>query len=99
MNRRGPAVLLMTAVVLTGAAAVVLGQGTRPRSQGEVAQEFQALVGGLGFGPALEPSGCAFAFDPRLAHHCTLDSGPIPGGAAFCPQHACSVFDYPPLGP
>jgi hypothetical protein len=69
------------------------------RSPGEQmrAQEFQTLVGGLGFGPASDLSECPFAYDPRLGPRCQQDAGPIMGGAVFCPHHACSVFDYPPL--
>ena len=54
-------------------------------------------MGGLGFGPALDLSGCAFSFDPRLDGCFAEERGPIPCGGAFCPRHACSVFFYPPL--
>lgn len=61
------------------------------------AKEFQHLVGGLGFGPAVDLSGCAFGFDPRLDANCAFDRGLVPGGACFCPRHAGSLFSYPPL--
>ena len=59
--------------------------------------DFQQLVGGLGFGPAVDLSSCAFGFDPRLDCSCSQDSGPIPGGSCFCPRHASSILFYPPL--
>ena len=60
-------------------------------------EEFQRLVGGLGCGPAADLSRCAYSFDPRLCSDCPLQYGAAPGGACFCPQHACSILYYPPL--
>src|SRR5579871_3846529 len=88
--------LLLALVILAGASAAVLAAGGRGRdsSRGE---EFQRLVGGLGFGPALDLSACPFGFDPRLDGTCGEDCGAVPGGRCFCPRHAGSVFFYPPL--
>ncbi len=58
------------------------------------AEQFHRLVGGLGFGPALDLSDCVFGFDPRLDDGCAYDRGPIPGGACVCPRHAGSIFYY-----
>ena len=63
------------------------------------AEEFQRLVGGLGFGPAVDLSRCEFSFDPRLCPDCPQQHGPSPGGVYFCPQHACSILYYPPMRP
>src|ERR1700745_1468493 len=60
-------------------------------------QDFQRLVGGLGFGPATDLSACAFAFDPRLEGNCTAEHGPFPGGSCFCPRHAGTVLTCPPV--
>ena len=96
--RSGRALLFALLVALTIAAGAVLVFGARPSSgERERAQEFQRLVGGLGFGPARDLSRCEFSFDPRLGPACTEDTGSIPGGRAFCPYHACTIFDYPPL--
>ena len=97
MAGKGPAVLLVLVLTLTGAAGLVLCHESldEPRRESR-ARSFQQLVGGLGFGPALDLSDCAFAFDPRLGRECSHQHGPIPGGVYFCPQHACSVLDYPP---
>jgi len=96
MNGRGPALLLAGVLGLALGAAAVSGTGPSPRRQAEAA-EFQRLVGGLGLGPAADLSQCPFAFDPRICPACPWDSGPVPGGVYFCPQHACSVLFYPPL--
>lgn len=61
------------------------------------AESFQRLVGGLGFGPALDLSNCVSDFDPRLEGTCTMDYGPIAGGACFNSHRTSSVFVYPPL--
>jgi hypothetical protein len=92
--RRSPAAVLAVILALAAAAVGALAVGSRPRDG--AAREFHGLTGGLGFGPALDPSRCAFGFDPRLCPACESDVGPVPGGAAFCPFHAGAVFDYPP---
>jgi hypothetical protein len=86
--------LRLTLLLLVAASAAILVAGSRPPAHTE---EFQRLVGGLGFGPALDLSGCAFGFDPRLDGGCAEECGPVPGAACFCPRHAGSVFSYPPL--
>jgi len=94
MEPRGR-VLFVLLLLLTFAAAAVLVVEARAHRQREArSEQFQHLVGGLGFGPALDLSGCAFGFDPRLDDGCSEDCGPIPGGALFCPRHAGSVFYY-----
>jgi hypothetical protein len=89
-----PFVILATLVV---AAGLVLARHFQSQPPPQEAREFQRLVGGLGFGPALDLRRCAFSFDPRLCPGCQEDLGPIPGGAYFCPHHACSIFFYPSL--
>ncbi len=97
MESRGNA-LFLGLLILVVAAGVVLVVEDRLQSQrlGR-AEEFQRLAGGVGWGPALDLSGCAFSFDPRLDGSCGEDCGAIPGGSCFCPRHAFSVFSYPPL--
>jgi hypothetical protein len=95
---RAPAVLLALTLGLAVAAAGLLAHGARPRAgQEERARAFHQLVGGLGFGPAVDLSRCAFSFDPRLCPACPGDCGPIPGGMFFCPYHAGAAVDRPPL--
>jgi hypothetical protein len=91
-----PHTVLAGILTLTVAAGVLLALESRDRSNQE-GKDFQRLVGGLGFGPALDLSRCPNSFDPRLCPHCPADLGPVPGGGGLCPQHACSVFAYPPL--
>jgi hypothetical protein len=85
-------------LVLIGTAGAVLVGEHRAQARRQVhAEAFQRLVGGLGFGPAVDLSACAFGLDPRLAGSCADEGGPIPAGACFCPRHAGSLFYYPPL--
>src|SRR5258707_1370982 len=98
MQTRGPRLLFALLVTLAAAAAAVLAVEELARSRKNArGEEFQRLVGGLGFGPALDLSQCTFGFDPRLEATCSQDVGPIPGGGWFCPYHAGSIFYYPPL--
>src|SRR5437899_3005941 len=97
MESRGNGLLLVLLLLAAAACAALAAEGRAgPRRQAR-AEEFQRLVGGLGFGPALDLSGCAFGLDPRLDGSCSEERGPVPGGACFCPRHAGSVFYYPPL--
>jgi hypothetical protein len=84
--------------LLTGAAgAVLVVEERRGRDTLAYAESFQRLVGGLGFGPALDLSSCASAFDPRLEDSCSTDYGPIAGGAGFNSRQTGSILFYPPL--
>ena len=97
MERRAASLVLLL-LLLTVAAVAVLAVEERAAQRQQVrAEQFQRLVGGLGFGPATDLSGCAFAFDPRLDGRCSREHGPIPGGGCFCPWHAGSLLCYPPL--
>jgi hypothetical protein len=89
--------VLLVALLLASASAVVLAvEGRLERFREQKSADFQRLVGGLGFGPALDLSGCPFGFDPRLDGSCAHEYEPLPGGACFCPRHAGSVLHYPP---
>jgi hypothetical protein len=95
-TERGPTILLSLIAILTlGALGVLTMEDSLSDRRTPKAEEFQRLVGGLGFGPALDLSRCAFSFDPRLCCGCPQDGGPIPGGFSFCPEHACSIWYYP----
>lgn len=90
-------VLLVALLLLSSASAVVLAAEARlQRGREGHATEFQRLLGGLGFGPALDLSGCPFGFDPRLDGNCAQEYAPLPGGTCFCPRHAGSVLYYAP---
>lgn len=83
MSDRGNTVLAWLVVLVATATAILALDGGRHSH----ADGFQRLVGGLGFGPALELSPCALGFDPRLEGSCDQDTGRIPGGRCFCPHH------------
>jgi hypothetical protein len=89
---------LLVAAATTSFLVLAADRSVSPRKS-ERAEEFQRLVGGLGFGPAVDLARCAFTFDPRLCPDCPMQHGPIAGGAHFCPQHACSILYFPPLAP
>ena len=83
---RAAALLLALTLGLSVVAGGLLARGTRAPGRPE-AREFHRLVGGLGFGPAVDLSRCAFSFDRRLCPACPSDTGPVPGGLFFCPHH------------
>ena len=80
------------ALLMLAAAAALVSEHRAAARRGEVRREFQQLVGGLGFGPAVDLSTCPFAFDPRLARDCQNRHSPFAGADRFCPHHGCSVF-------
>lgn len=89
-------VLLAGVVLLAGSAAGVLAFADQPGGSAVGStREFHRFVGGIGFGPAVDPAGCEFAFDPRVCPSCPHESGPVPGGGVFCPHHGCSILEYP----
>jgi hypothetical protein len=97
MEARGSG-LFFILLLLTGASGAVLAaEDRRGHELPARAESFQRLVGGLGFGPALDLSECSFGFDPRLDGTCSTDYGPIPGGACFRSRQPGSIFFYPPL--
>jgi hypothetical protein len=98
MESRGSALLVVLLLLTASAGAVLLAEDRAGRRRAAHAEPFQRLVGGLGFGPALDLSGCAFGLDPRLDGSCSEDCGPVPGGSCFCPRHAGSLFYYAPPG-
>ena len=89
--------LFYVLLFLVGASgAVLMVEHGADRRRQAATQSFQKLVGGLGFGPVLDLSGCAFGFDPRLDGSCSAAVGPLPGGACFCGRHG-GLLSYPPL--
>ncbi len=82
---RGDGLLLAGVLLLAGSAAAVLALTGRA-GPGAGAREFHRLVGGV----ALDPSACS---------DCARDDGPVPAGAAFCPDGGWSVPGSPVLPP
>jgi hypothetical protein len=89
--------VLAIGALATGAATVLVAEGSLRPERIRHAEEWQRLVGGLGLGPATHLTRCPFRFDPRLCPACPQDYGPIPGGSWCCPCQGCSIFHYPPL--
>jgi hypothetical protein len=93
-------VLLAALLVLAGAVvAILVAEEVTSHHRDDRARQFHHATGGLGFGPAIDLSGCAFGFDPRLDGSCSDDYGPTPGAACFSRRRAGSLFPYPPLPP
>jgi hypothetical protein len=88
--------LLLACIGLLTATAGVWLALDGERKQGRHQEQFQTLVGGIGFGPAVAIAEWDFAFDPRLAATCAQDLAPIPGGACFWPYHGCTVLEAAP---
>jgi hypothetical protein len=89
--------LIVLSFLPIAACALLIVNAGSESARDATREEFQHLVGGLGFGPAVDLSSCSFSFDPRLCPDCQQDHGPILGGVYFCPHHACSILFYPPL--
>ena len=96
MEPRGRVLLVLLLLLTVAAGAVLIGENRARQRLAPRSEQFQHLVGGLGFGPALDLSGGAFGFDPRLDDSCAEDCGPIPGGAGYYSRRAESVFYYAP---
>ncbi len=99
MDARGVRLLLVLLMLVGVTAGVLFFEARQESVRQTQAEEFQRLVGGMGFGPASDWEDCPFSFDPRLGGSCGLNSGPLPGGSCFCPRHAESIFSYPALQP
>jgi hypothetical protein len=97
-GRPGEAALVgAIAAAVLGALLVQVSEARAGAGELRTAREFQGLVKGLGFGPATDLSGCAFAFDPRLSDSCGRDPGALLFGSTYCPNHRFAVFSYPDL--
>ena len=82
-------------VTVFAAAIMVLAVDSRLHDLAESqSRQFQELLHGFGFGPALDLSTCEFSFDPRLNESCPWDCVQTPGGIDFCPIHATSILPY-----
>jgi hypothetical protein len=90
--------VLATIIILVSAALalLVVDAGMQPH-RAERSEDFQRLVGGLGFGPALDLARCPAGFDPRLDSGGTDSDQILLGPARICPQQGGSIFHYPPL--
>lgn len=95
MNATIPRLVLTSLIgMFFAASAVMLTETHRDSVSAGRSREFQQMLGGLGFGPAIDLSRCTLAFDPRLGPICDSQLSPIPGGQFACPHHTCSVFDF-----
>ncbi len=94
MSGRGPVAVVAVVVALVAGAGVAVARGAR-RDPGAAARSeaFQALVGGLGGGPATTLARCARAFDPRLDDACAFRTHPLPAGGAYCAHGLAGLPD------
>lgn len=81
--RRFAALVLAIAAL----AAIAVARGGRGQGGGDLAAEFQRLVGGIGGGAAPDPARCRLQFDPRLSPFCPHRLGPLPGLPGACATH------------
>jgi hypothetical protein len=90
-------IAVVLAMFFIAACALMTADSLAPAAGDGQAEELQKLVGGLGCGPAVDLSRCAFSFDPRLCPDCPLNQAPVPGAIYFCSQHGCSILYCRPL--
>lgn len=91
---RGPARLLAVVLALTAGAVVAVGAASR-RDPAAAARSagFQALLRGLGGGPAVHLARCAHAFDRRLDDGCVFRTSPVPGCDGCCAHGLAGLPD------
>jgi hypothetical protein len=88
---------LFTLVFLVAASGAILITEARLQARPTCAEDFQRLLGGVGFGPNLDLSESAGNFDPRLNGDFAGPGALIPGGGYFSDQRGLSIFSYPRL--
>ena len=94
MSGHGPRFVVAAVVALAaGAGAVVATCARRAPDAAARSEAFQALVGGLGGGPATSLVRCARAFDPRLDDGCAFRTHPVPAGGAYCAHGLAGLPD------
>ncbi|MFL5244979.1 MAG: hypothetical protein ACJ8FY_22990 [Gemmataceae bacterium] len=90
------AVLTLALLVLASVSgAILIAESHSQDGRQKHAEEFQNLVGGLGFGPSVDLSGPAFVFDPRLVESSFPLESPFPLGHYLGRGQAMSIFYYP----
>lgn len=94
MSGRGPGIVAAVVAGLVLAAGAVVAAGARrdPRAAAR-SEAFQALVHGLGGGPATTMVRCARAFDPRLDDGCAFRTFPMPCGDPYCAHGLAGLPD------
>ena len=97
MARRSFILLVVLLLLAISAAALLTAEEQAQAAHQARDEDFERLVGGLGFGPALDLSDGASAFDPRLGGGGD-DPMPAPGGAYFFARRAASLFAGPEPG-
>ena len=97
MRPIAPRLILVAITALTMLAATVLVRDAVATPRQEIAEDFQSLVHGLGFGPALDLSQGTHRYDPRLYGELTDVDAPLPGGERFDARDPFSIFPSAPL--
>ena len=97
MRPIAPRLILVAIITLTLLAATVLVRDAVATPRLEKSEDFQSLVRGLGFGPALDLSQGTHRFDPRLYGELTDVDAPLPGGARLDARDPFSIFPSAPL--
>ena len=98
MRPLAPRLILLALIIMTLlSATVLLCDATAAQHHERMSKEFQTLVGGLGYGPALGLSQRAYRFDPRLCGDSMDTDGPLPRSVAFGARDPFSIFPSAPL--
>jgi hypothetical protein len=86
--------LIAIAALVVLAVTIWIHDAVTAKQSEEMSEDFQSLVGGLGFGPALDLSNGSYTYDPRLGDRAELDE-PLPGAAQNGSGNPFSIFSYP----
>jgi hypothetical protein len=98
MRPIAPRLILVAITALTMLAATVLVRdAVATHLREEMSEDFQSLVHGLGFGPALDLSQGTHRYDPRLYGELTDVDAPLPGGERYDARDPFSIFPSAPL--
>jgi hypothetical protein len=90
--RRAPGMMLVIILIATAAAAAILVHDALVRPATKQTEEFQRLVGGLGFGPTIHLDVGEQWFDPRLVPD---ESAPPRDSVLPSSRQFGSILEYP----
>ncbi|HVX09693.1 MAG TPA: hypothetical protein VHC22_00690 [Pirellulales bacterium] len=85
---------------LSAAAFLVVATGSSQTYRREpMGRDFQSAVGGLGLGCQIDPSRCAWQFDPRIGDDEEPGLDSIPCLSELSPWHSAALFPAPDGAP
>jgi hypothetical protein len=89
--------LIVTTVLVALAITALIADARLASSRRDASVEFQQLLGGLGFGPALDLVRDSSRFDPRLGYDGPEINGPIPRAVEVGSSDPVSISSHSPI--